>query len=186
MTSLVDALRVRVSWHPDYDALIFLTADGAAHHFTYGQLDRDARRYAGLLQTNGVQPGDLVIVAFEHGYELIAAFWGALYLGAVPIIFPYRDTTGSGEARQRRLTGLAAFTAARAVLCSPEDRAEVAGWLAGQATRALSLAEDIEPLAEALLSPRDGEEIAYIQFSSGSTGAAKGVMLSHRAVLHNV
>lgn len=128
--SLVTALRARVSQHGDRDALIFLAADGSAGHFTYGQLDLDARRYAGLLRDNDVQPGDVVIVAFEHGYELVAAFWGALYCGAIPTIFPYRDATGSGEARQRRLTGLAAFTDARAALCSAADQAEVASWQA--------------------------------------------------------
>lgn len=180
--SLVAALQTRVGQHPDRDALIFLAADGSAEHFTYGQLDLDARRYATLLRAHSVQQGDLVIVVFEHGYELVAAFWGALYCGAVPTIFPYRDATGSGEARQRRLAGLAAFTAARAVFCPPEAQAETAGWLAGQATSALALSKDAESVAEALLYPRCGEESAYIQFSSGATGAAKGVMLSHRAV----
>ena len=52
--SLVDALRARVSQHPQRDALIFLAANGRAEHFTFSRLDLDARRYAGLLQANGV------------------------------------------------------------------------------------------------------------------------------------
>ncbi|WP_165360978.1 AMP-binding protein [Candidatus Chloroploca sp. Khr17] len=109
-SSLVEALRSRVEHHPQRDALIFIGPSDTVETITYGQFDMDARRYAGLLQANEVQPGDLVIVAFEHSYKLVAAFWGALYAGAVPTIFPYRDATGSGEARQRRLVALAAFT----------------------------------------------------------------------------
>ncbi|MBP1464241.1 AMP-binding protein [Candidatus Chloroploca sp. M-50] len=80
-SSLVEALRAHVECHPQRDALIFIGSNDSVETIAYGQLDLDARRYAGLLQANDVQPGDLVIVAFEHRYALVAAFWGGTLRG---------------------------------------------------------------------------------------------------------
>lgn len=184
--SLVDALRARVECHPLRDAFVFIGPSGPAEPISYGQLDRDAQRGAGLLHAAGVQPGEVVILAFEHGYDLVAAFWSALYAGAAPAIFPYPEAIPDAESRRQRLRTLAEFTGASVVGCQAGSVEEMAMWLAGCPARPLAL-NGAAPEPAAWMSPRrGGEDLAYIQFSSGATGQPKGVMLSHRGVLNNV
>ena len=79
--SLVRALKDRVLVAPEKQVLVFVYPDDTTASISYGQLDADATRYAYALHNQGLNPGDLVILVFEHSYELVASFWGALYLG---------------------------------------------------------------------------------------------------------
>lgn len=186
-TSLAQYLPERAAQEADRTAYLFWEGESKEQRITYGQLYADACHYAHILKTAHIQPGDLVLLAFEHGYELIAAFWGAVHYGAVPLLLPYLTADPIPEVYQKPLVSLTEFAEARIVLTLPELESTVRQWLVGAtcqvASRPLAWEEYIP--ARACIE-RSGEEIAYVQLTTGSSGAAKGAMISHRAILNRM
>ncbi len=132
------------------------TFDG--RHWTYVEVWEEAGRAASWLAATGVRRGDRVLIALENGPAFFAAFYGAQWLGATAVpVFP-----GLGEAQRARFA-----ERSRAVQAITE-----AAW---------PDAVKPPPLADA-----HPDDIAFLQYTSGSTGESKGVMLSHRNVLINV
>ncbi|MCB0057346.1 MAG: AMP-binding protein, partial [Caldilineaceae bacterium] len=62
---------------PDHPVLILFDTTGQEQRFTYFRLYEDALAYATWLDTLELTPGDVVLLAFDHGYELVQAFFGA-------------------------------------------------------------------------------------------------------------
>lgn len=118
--SLAQCLSERVVKDPDRTAYIFLQPDGGEQHVSYRQLYADALLYAHTLAQAGIQPGDLVLLIFDHGYEVIAAFWGAIHFGAVPTILPYCVGDPLPTVYQSPLTALPEFAGAKAILTTAE------------------------------------------------------------------
>lgn len=189
--SLVDMLRVRAAHARDARAYTFL-ADGEKEtaSFTYGELDRRARAIAALLLDRGLRAGDRAILLYQPGIEFVAAFFGALYAGvvAVPCYPPHPSQIARAVPR---LLGILNDAAASAVLCSQDiagSRAEIARhapslaaipWLASDAV-------DLEA-ADLWRYPDIGTStLAFLQYTSGSTAAPRGVMVSHGNLLHNL
>ncbi|TDD79302.1 amino acid adenylation domain-containing protein [Actinomadura darangshiensis] len=125
---------------------------------TYGELADRALRIAGALAADGVHPGDRVSVELPKGPEQAAAVLGVLAAGAayVPI---GREQPESRRERIRRSAGVAA-------LLTP------------------GLAFDAEPLAEPVAVRPD--QVAYVLFTSGSTGEPKGVEVPHGAAMNTI
>src|SRR3712207_5791467 len=90
-TSVVEALLAQVRANPTKVALVFLDGDGTEHAIRYAQLGNDMHHAAQALHVAGVRPGDVVLLAYRHGYPLVSSFFGAIYLGAIPVILPYFD-----------------------------------------------------------------------------------------------
>ncbi|MCB0190787.1 MAG: AMP-binding protein [Anaerolineae bacterium] len=185
--SLVQALKNQVNRHADKVVLTFLQADQTVRTVTYAQLDHDATQYAQALHHQGVAPRDVVALIFDHGYALVAAFWGAVYLGAVPTIFPYVTPQTPPKIYKERVEPLLKFSQAKAILTDTTLNATLSAHLAGSEYPILTLDEGASTTTfHNLFNPVDGIETAYIQFSGGTTGRPKGVVLSHQAVLNHV
>ena len=56
---------------------------------TYDQLLRGASAYARTLESEGIQPGEVVILILQHGEDLVYSFWGSILHGAIPSIMPF-------------------------------------------------------------------------------------------------
>jgi amino acid adenylation domain-containing protein len=199
--SLVELLGWRAKRQPSQIAYTFLK-DGEADEFTltYSELDSEARRIAGLLASRA-DKGATALLCFGPGLEFVAAFFGCLYaeLIAAPAYPP-------DPARlERSLPRLAAIMAdvtpsigltATAILPLVE-RMELAcprsggfSWLGTDSRdrqppvpgqRLLGEATEWKPAdAEGSASP-----VAFLQYTSGSTTAPRGVMLTHSNLLHN-
>ncbi|MEU4558709.1 amino acid adenylation domain-containing protein [Actinoplanes sp. NPDC023936] len=138
----------------------------------YAELHADALRVAGGLRAAGLNPGDPLLVVAAAGEDFLALFWGAVLAGVVPVPLPPEPDR---------------LAAVRRHLSSPAA-SPVSPALAGDAVLpgALSLAtlRSAEPLAEP--HPARPDDVAFLQFSSGSTGAPKGVELTHRNVVANL
>ncbi|MCB0163626.1 MAG: AMP-binding protein [Anaerolineae bacterium] len=184
--SLVQALKNQVNRNADKAVLTFLQTDQTVQTITYAQLDHDATQYAQALH-QGVDPGDLVALIFDHGYALVAAFWGAVYLGAIPTIFPYVTPQTPPSIYKERVEPLLEFSQAKAIITDVSLKATLSDHLAPTGRPILTLDETAHPPhGYSPPNPLGGAETAYIQFSGGTTGRPKGVVLSHQAVLNHI
>ena len=184
--TLIDLLRYRANRQPGRKAYTFL-ADGevAESSADYGELDRLTRDVAARLQTLGVTNGERVLLLYPPGLEYVAAFLGCLYAGvvAVPAYPPRLNRPIS------RLRAIAADSGATVALTTAHVLSNLGRRLAHapemKSLRWLST-DDGEDLAEGWRHPEAGADtLAFLQYTSGSTAAPKGVMVTHGNLLHN-
>ncbi|MDF0674702.1 MAG: amino acid adenylation domain-containing protein [Nitrospira sp.] len=189
MVTLVDLARQRADRFTNRTAYTFLT-DGESEtcEVTYGELDRQARAIAAWLQSLGAQ-GERAILLYPPGLDYIAAFFGCLYaeVVAVPAYPPQRKRTlGRLHAVLADSGATFALTTAKVRagidrLCRQDpgmDEFRKVQWIETDA-----IPEGIERTwRPPALTART---LAFLQYTSGSTGSPKGVMVSHENLLHN-
>ncbi len=186
--TLVEAL----AWHAEHDperVHIFLREeDEAERPITYRALWERAAAVAAGLRERGVRPGESVAIMLRTEEPFFAAFFGALLLGAVPVPMypPYRpDRIEEYATRQ-----LGILDNAQARLLVTFARAERVAALLRARTASLAEVVSVEDLVRAGARPPAvrvaGDDPALIQYTSGSTGAPKGVLLSHGNLLANI
>ncbi len=155
--------------------------------YTFRELREDALASARRLIAHGVEPGDRVALVAETGPEFAALFFGLIYAGAWPVPLPLPTSFGGRESYIDQL---------RVQLESSDPKllffpAELGG-MAGAAAQAAGLEGiDWESFAEraapnARLARAEPDDIAYLQYSSGSTRFPHGVAITHRALLNNL
>ncbi|MFN7942189.1 MAG: AMP-binding protein [Thermoanaerobaculia bacterium] len=149
-----------------------------------------ARRVAAGLAALGVSGGQVIAIVLPTGADFMAAFFGALAAGAVPApLYPPARLARRAE-YERRTAALAAAAGAVAVLTQPAIAPVLANlaptpgarWLGVRALDDLPTGED-SPLAAARASDDD---LALVQFSSGTTVDPKPVALTHRALVAQI
>ncbi|MBU2665904.1 fatty acyl-AMP ligase [Actinoplanes bogorensis] len=188
--TFVDLLQHRAAIHPDRPALIFDPdpADDTAPVRTVSWADLAARaRQIGARLTATVRPGDRVLVLNEPGTVFAENFLGVQHAGAIPVPAPLPD----GYRRQRdRLAGIARNAEVAAVLTDAAALGPVREWAAeSELAHVPCLAfDDVAPgpAADWQRPAIDGSAIAFLQYTSGSTSAPKGVVVDHANLLHNL
>jgi acyl-CoA synthetase (AMP-forming)/AMP-acid ligase II len=184
--TLVALLRRRACEDPDRAAFTFL-ADPETDKgtLTYRELDQRARAIAGTLPSLGLA-GERVLLLYPPGLDYVAAFFGCLYAGAVAVpAYPPRRNRSLA-----RLQAIAADSRAAVALITPAVGAtltDLSAQAAGLPALPRILSNQIPAeAAHAWQEPSlSGESLAFLQYTSGSTAAPRGVMLSHRNLLHN-
>ena len=190
MTSLVDVARWRAVHQPAKSAYYFLK-DGIAPDasLTYAELDQRARAIAGFLQSHAT-PGDRILLLYPPGLHFVSALFGCLYAGVLAVPAPPLDPLRL-ERGLPRLESIARDAGITCVLTTPDiaSSAERAGLsLSGEdRTHWLAIDDVGEEWSRRWSPPRLlPDQVAYLQYTSGSTSTPKGVMVSHHNVLHHL
>jgi acyl-CoA synthetase (AMP-forming)/AMP-acid ligase II len=185
MATLVDLVRHWADVWPEREALRFLSGETVETTMTYGELDRQARTIAAHLGGLGAS-GERALLLYPPGLDYVAGFLGCLYAGvvAVPAYPPMPDRSVG------RLTAITADATPALVLGSGPLLPAVRAALADDPhlTEARWVATtDVDPAAaDGWHAPalRSGQ-LAFLQYTSGSTATPRGVMVRHDNLLAN-
>lgn len=184
--TFVEILNWRALNEPQQRAYTFLTEnEGEEQHITYAQLQQKARRIAAMLQQH-LAVGERALLIYPAGLDYIAAFMGCLYAGVVAVpAYPPSSKRAIG-----RLLPIVSNAGARVILSTEQLVSKIQRWsksipefLALQWIATEKLAEDqADDWQE--YHP-DVQNLAFLQYTSGSTGTPRGVMVSHGNLMHN-
>ncbi len=183
MENLVDLLQHRAQEAPDFTPFIFLK-DGVSDEqpLSHRYFDEQARRVAAHLQSRGLK-GERLLLLFPQGIEYLIALFGCFYAGVIAVpAYPPRNNRNL-----LRLKAIMKDCDAGAILADQKGIEYMAG-----------MKEDFSgytflPLEELMDKPAEWQphrvalsDIAYLQYTSGSTGDPKGVIIRHENVMANV
>ena len=184
-TSLVQVLQRWADYRADTPAFTFLGDDEHERTLTYAELDADARRIGGHLQRQ-LKAGDRALLLFAPGLEFIQAFMGCVYAGVLPVPTCYPKPNG----RMPRLTSIARDAGGAAVLSTSETFALLSRHhdsLGCGDCAQIAVDGIADKDAQRWADPKLGrDDIAFLQYTSGSTSDPKGVMVSHGNLLQNL
>ncbi len=155
--------------------------------YLFAELREDAVVVARRFVAIGIKTGDRVALVAETGPEFAAAFFGAVYAGAWPVPLPLPTSFGGREAYVDQLAVQLKSCDPALLLYPPElaDFCKQAADQAGVTSRSWDTLEAIEPAPGSLPAARP-DDIAYLQYSSGSTRFPHGVAVTHHALLDNL
>ena len=184
--SLVEVLMYRASLQGSRTAFRYLSqANGQEKKISYAELDRSAREIAVQLLQRG-KSGDPVVLLYPSSLEYVAAFMGCLYAGFIAVpLYPPRPNQ-----KLYRAGKVIADCGCRIALTNTAALATVKAYLSGEVGF-----KQIEVLASDAITNIDAdswkaplpvpESIAFLQYTSGSTGTPRGVMVSHASLMAN-
>ena len=157
-----------------------------ARAYPYAELRADARAHGRRLIAAGVAPGDRVALIAETSPAFAALFFGAVYAGALPVPLPLPTSFGGRDAYVEQIaTQLGSCTPAL-VLGPPGLFALVAEAADGRCPAYDWTSFAALDAPDVMLPKARADDIAYLQYSSGSTRFPHGVAVTHRALLANL
>ncbi|WDZ84657.1 AMP-binding protein [Micromonospora cathayae] len=168
----------------DPDAVAFYLPDEPAddRRITVAGLLERAHAAGAALAVAGLRRGGRVCLCLDTSADLLSGLFGAALLGAVPSVLEPPLSAGRKQLWLDRVRHIVTVAQPQVVVCDEELREATVEALAGLDVTVLSPPFRPGSVAEPVLAA-DPEEPAFIQFTSGTTSAAKGIVLSHRAVL---
>ena len=189
--TLVEVLEWHAQRTPDRRHVLFLPGDGAPQELTYAGLLSRSRAVASGLARLDVAPGQAVGIMLPTGLEYFAAFFGVQLAGGVPVPLYPPARRSQVEDHLRRQAGILQ-TAGAEVLITFDQVLTLARLLRAQlpVLRKVVTVDELEAVNDtAFVRPAVNvkeSDLAFLQFTSGSTGNPKGVMLTHANLLANI
>ena len=188
IATLVDVLDWHAERHGDRLLITLDSEHSAATHLTYGRLRIDALSVAEGLTDKGYGAGDAVAIMLPTGSDFFAAFYGALYAGCVPVPLYPPARLSQLEDHLRRIAGIVRNAEAR-ILITIGQAKPLAHLLSAQieSLRAVATVSDLALPCRQITRPAlTADATAFLQYTSGSTGDPKVVVISHANLLANV
>ena len=183
--TLVHAVRALAG--DDARGFVFFRSDGTERLYTFAQIEAEAQRRANSLAALGLAKGDRLALVLPDGEEFVLAFLGALFAGVIPVPLYPQLSFKNLESYHGTVAHVMKASRAALVLTSPSTKSFVEPALAlidaadsppSPATRLITTDElpKDAPRASVDVTPDD---VAFLQFTSGSTSRPKGVVVTH-------
>jgi len=186
--TLVDALNWHVENHPERPHIRLYSDEDEGEIITYRQLGEGARIIAAGLQEEGLLPGDCVSIMLPTSREYFFTFMGILLAGGIPVPIypPFR--MNQLEDHMRRHSAILKNCEAKIMVIIPEAKrfAQVLKAQVESMHTLVTVDELISGKATYNKFTPVTSDIAFLQYTSGSTGNPKGVMLTHANLLANI
>jgi 1-acyl-sn-glycerol-3-phosphate acyltransferase len=176
-----------VGRHPDR-LQVHLYAEDGEEELSYSAIRRGGAACASRLAGHGLQPGEAVAIMLPTGRDYLFTFFGALMAGGIPVPLYPPARPAQIEDHLRRHVGILGNCRAAMLVTIPEAK-----------TVALLLRSQVESLRQVLMPddlaggdagftplPANPGDIAFLQYTSGSTGNPKGVVLTHANLVANI
>jgi len=175
---------------PDACFLTWAPFTGEDKHWTYAELRRDARRFAGSLAERGVKPGDKVLIHLDNSPEIIISWFGCAYLGAAAVTTNTRSVKRDMEYFAEHAEVVCAITQPAFAQLVYESAPSVLFLAVTDHNSGEPSAVDgdfsylpfddlLSDNAECPDRPRDPTNDLAIQFTSGTTSRPKAVLWTH-------
>lgn len=185
--TLLEVLEWHAERQPDRVHLLLLDEQHHEVPISYRDLLDGARAIAGGLVTRGVLRGQTVALMLPTGRDYLISFFGVMFAGAIPVpIYPSARLANIEDHLRRHAHIL--VNAQVALMITVAQAGPVARMLRAMVpslAAALTPDELAGPPGKASYRPAGGD-IAFLQYTSGSTGDPKGVMLTHANLLANI
>lgn len=189
----VTTLQGVLAWQAEHNGarthvLLYESDAETPSSMTYAELQQGAERIAVGLVAEGLQPGDAVSIMLPTGRQYLESFFGVLLAGAIPVpIYPPARPSQLEDHLQRHAKILA-NAEARLLITVPEGRS--VGRLLSRQVVGLKAVVTADELTQHTGTYRPvnahPDDTAFLQYTSGSTGQPKGVVLSHGNLLANI
>ena len=186
--TLCDILRWHVDRYPERPHIQFYDDYTDGEIITYRRLWDRASAVAGGLQRHGLLPGEAVALMLPTGRDYFFAFYGVVLAGAIPVpIYPPVRQAQLEDHLRRQSTIL---TNCRATMLITAAEAKTVAYLLTSQVDSLRRVATVEELIELAypceVATRRADDIGFLQYTSGSTGDPKGVVLTHANLLANI
>ena len=189
--TLLDVLDWHARLHPQQVHIVLEQERGAgleAQSITFAALLEGAGAIAGALQARGLQPGETVAIMLPTSPDYFFAFFGIMLAGGIPVPLYPPLRASQLEDHLRRQAGILSNCQARMLVTVTEAKAAARLLRSHVPTlRTVLTTHELRDAGARVQRPSvTAEDLAFLQYTSGSTGHPKGVMLTHANLLANL